>query len=70
MYGSFLEAAERALTLEGVGKFVLLLRDYALKGEDVKSEDPVIDAFLTLAKPNVRAAQDRYDTASKGKEHG
>ena len=70
MYGSFLEAAEKALDYEGVGKFVLLLRDYALKGEDVHSEDPVIDAFLTMAKPNVKAAKNRYDNAVKGRDAG
>ena len=70
MYGSFLEAAERALNYEGIGKFVLLLRDYALKGVDVHSEDPVIDAFLTMAKPNIKAATERYNKALKGGDDG
>ena len=70
MYGSFLAAAEKALNYEGVGKFILLLRDYAIKGEDAHSEDPVIEALLMMAKPNVSAAQGRYDKAKKGGESG
>ncbi len=70
MYGSFLAAAEKALDYEGVGKFVLLLRDYAIKGEDAHCEDPVIEALLMMAKPNVKAAAKRYDDALKGKEGG
>ena len=70
MYGSFIEAARRTLDYEGIGKFVLLLADYALKGEDVHSEDCVIDALLTMAKPNIKAATDRYNKSVKGGEHG
>ena len=70
MYGSFLDAAERALNKDGVGTFVLLLRDYALKGVDAHSEDPVIDALLTMAKPNIKAATDRYNKSLKGGEDG
>ena len=70
MYGSFLEAAERALNYEGIGKFVMLLRDYALKGEDVHSEDPVIDAILMMAKPNIKVATDRYNKSLKGGDDG
>lgn len=70
MYGSFLSAAEKALSLEDIARFVLLLRDYALKGEDAHSENPVIEAFLEMAKPNLKAAKKRYDDACKGREHG
>ena len=70
MYGSFLSAAEKALSLEDIGRFVLLLRDYALKGEDAHSDNPVIEAFLEMAKPNLKAAKKRYEDACKGREHG
>ena len=48
----------------------MLLRDYALKGEDVHSEDPVIDAILMMAKPNIKAATDRYNKSLKGGDDG
>ena len=70
MYGSFLSAAEKALSLEDIARFVLFLRDYALKGEDVHSENPMIEALLEMAKPNLKAAKKRYDDACKGREHG
>ena len=73
MYASFLEAAEN---LEPVAfkECVLKLRDYALYGEDVHSKDPVINAILIMAKPNLNAAAVRYqrcvENGSKGKEYG
>lgn len=70
MYGSFLAAAEQVLDYEGIGKYVLLLRDYALKGEDVHCSEPVIEALLTMAKPNITAAKSRYDKALKGGDDG
>lgn len=73
MYNSFLEAAE----LLGDKEFrecVLKLRDFALYGDDVSSDDPVVEAILRMAKPNIDAAAARYqrcvENGNKGKEHG
>lgn len=73
MYNSFLEAAE----LLGDKEFrecVLKLRDFALYGDDVSSDDPVVEAILRMAKPNIDAAAARYqravDNGNKGREHG
>ena len=51
-------------------KALVSLSCYAIKGEDAHSEDPVIEALLMMAKPNVSAAQGRYDKAKKGGESG
>lgn len=73
MYGSFLEAAE-VLNGDDFKECVLKLRDYALYGEDEKSDNPLVNAILIMAKPNIRAAADRYqrciDNGDKGKEFG
>ena len=73
MYNSFLEAAD----LLGDKEFrecVLKLRDFALYGNDVQSDDPVVEAILRMAKPNIDAAAARYqrciDNGNKGKEYG
>lgn len=73
MYNSFLEAAE----LLGDKEFrecVLKLRDFALYGDDVSSNNPVVEAILRMAKPNIDAAAARYqrcvENGNKGKEHG
>ena len=73
MYASFLEAAEQ-LDAEAFKECVLKLRDYALFGEEVYSKDPVVNIILTMAKPNISAAEARYqrcvENGNKGKEHG
>lgn len=73
MYNSFLEAAG----LLGDKEFrecVLKLRDFAIYGDDVHSDNPVVEAILTMAKPNIDAAAARYqrciDNGNKGKEYG
>ena len=73
MYNSFLEAAE----LLGDKEFrecVLKLRDFALYGDDVSSDNPVVEAILRMAKPNIDAAAARYQwcvkNGDKGREHG
>lgn len=73
MYNSFLEAAE----LLGDKEFrecVLKLRDFALYGDNVSSDNPVVEAILRMAKPNIDAAAARYqrcvENGNKGKEHG
>lgn len=73
MYASFLEAAEQ-LEADAFKECVLKLRDYALFGEEVNSKHPVVNAILTMAKPNISAAAARYqrciENGSKGKEYG
>lgn len=73
MYGSFLEAAEN-LEPEKFKECVLKMRDFAIYGEDVTSSDPVVNIILTMAKPNLSAAAERYKRSVKngdiGKEHG
>lgn len=73
MYASFLEAAEQ-LEADAFKECVLKLRDYALFGEEVNSKHPVVNAILTMAKPNINAAAARYqrcvENGSKGKEYG
>ena len=72
MYASFLEAAE-VLDPAAFKECILKMRDYALYGQDVKSKDPVVNTILTMAKPNLNAAAQRYqqcvENGSKGKEH-
>lgn len=71
MYASFLEAAE-VLDPAAFKECILKLRDYALYGQDVKSKDPVVNTILTMAKPNLNAAAQRYqqcvENGSKGKD--
>lgn len=73
MYASYLEAAEQ-LSADAFKECVLKLRDYALYGEEVHSIDPVVNAILIMAKPNISAAAARYqrcvENGSKGKEYG
>lgn len=73
MYASFLEAAE-SLDPAAFKECILKLRDFALYEEEVHSVDPVVNAILTMAKPNLNAAAVRYqrcvENGSKGKEHG
>lgn len=73
MYASFLEAAEN-LDPAAFKECILKLRDYALYGENVCSNDPVVNIILTLAKPNLNAAAVRYqqcvENGTKGKDFG
>lgn len=73
MYASFLEAAEN-LEPAAFKECVLKLRDFALFGNDVSSKDPLVNIILTMAKPNLNAAAERYqrcvENGDKGKGHG
>ena len=73
MYGSFLEAAE-TLNGDDFKECILKLRDYALYGTDSKSENSMVNAILIMAKPNLKAAAERYDrcvmNGKKGGEFG
>ena len=73
MYGSFLKAAE-PLNGDDFKECVLKLRDYALYGEDLSSDNQLVNTILIMAKPNLKAAADRYqrcvENGTKGKEFG
>lgn len=73
MYGSFLEAAE-CLKGDDFKDCILKLRDYALYGRDLDSDNPLVHTILIMAKPNLKAAAERYqrcvENGAKGKEFG
>ena len=73
MYGSFLEAG-KVLNGDEFKEYIFKLGDYAMKGIDVSSDNPFINALLMMAKPNLKAAGKRYTAAKqngpKGGEHG
>ena len=71
MYDSFFEAAEQMqMDDAAIGKFVMLLRAYAIKGEEHLCQDGRVNALLTLAKPLISASTKRYKSAVKGGDHG
>lgn len=70
MYETFFQYADLLLDDAGMGRFVRLMRDYAIKGEDAHSSDPKIEGLLIIAKPLVSASTNRYKAAVKGGDHG
>lgn len=60
MYRSFLDAS-RNLSPDQFKEFILKLSDYAFSGDDKCSSDPVVNALLIMAKPNIKAATARYE---------
>ena len=73
MYGSVLQAAEN-LNGDEFKECILKIRDYALYGEDKDSDNLLVHTILVMAKPNLKAAADRYqrcvDNGDKGKDYG
>lgn len=71
MYESFFEAAEQMqMDDAAIGKYVMMLRAYAIKGQELKCDDGRVNALLTLTKPLITASTNRYKKAVKGGEHG
>jgi len=71
MYDSFFEAAEElGMDCAAIGKFVMMLRDYAINGVERKCEDGRVNALLATAKPQIKASTNRYKNALKGKDDG
>lgn len=71
MYESFFEAAEQMqMDDAAIGKYVMMLRAYAIKGQELKCDDGRVNALLTLTKPLIAASTTRYKKAVKGGEHG
>ena len=60
MYRSFLDAS-RNLSPDQFKEFILMLSDYAFTGDDAPSSDPVVNALLIMARPNIKAATARYE---------
>lgn len=73
MYDSFITAM-RNLNGDDFKECVLAMADYAIKGIEPVSENPMIKIILTLALPNIDAAQRKHlqavENGSKGKEYG
>lgn len=69
MYNSFLDAA-RILDGDAFKEYIYKLRDYALEGIDEPSENPVVNGFFIMAKPNLRKANERYQDAKKNGQKG
>ena len=71
MYDSFFEAAEQMqMDYRAIGEYVMLLRDYAIKGVERQSDNGLVNALLTLTKPLITASTNRYKKAVNGGEHG
>lgn len=73
MYDSFIQAM-RNLNGDDFKECVLAMADYAIDGIEPTSKNPMINIILTMAMPNIEAAQRRHlqavENGSKGKEFG
>ena len=73
MYDSFIKAMKN-LNGDDFKECVLAMADYAINGIEPTSENPMIKIILTMALPNIDAAQKRHlqavENGSKGKEFG
>lgn len=73
MYDSFIKAM-RNLNGDDFKECVLAMSDYAIDGIEPTSENPMVKIILTMALPNIDAAQRRHlqavENGSKGKEYG
>ena len=71
VYASFLEAADDLdFNLTEYGDFFVRLANYCLNGIDEKSDNPRVNALLAIAKPNVKAAADRWVKSSGNGKYG
>ena len=71
LYDSYFEAAEElGMDCAAIGKFVMMLRDYAIKGVERRSDDGRVNALLATAKPQVKASTNRYKKAANRGEDG
>ena len=71
LYDSFLQATER-MTDKEFREAIWKLRNYALGDDETPAESPLVDMWMTMAKPNIDAARKRYEQSvqngMKGKE--
>lgn len=70
MYETFFQYADLLLDDAEMGRFVRLMRDYAINGKDAHSSDPKIEGLLIITKPLVSASTGRYKAAVNGGKHG
>ena len=72
-YDSFLEAMKHLNDAE-FRECMLKISDYALDGVDEESSSPMVNVIMELVKPNLDAANKRYDACvengKKGAEYG
>lgn len=72
-YDSFLEAMKHLDDRE-FRECVMKIRNYALDGDEMESEHPMVNIILAMAKPNLDAARRRYmasvENGRKGAEYG
>ncbi len=69
MYASFYDAAME-LNDEDFREYILALKDYALYGIEYTSRNPMVNALLTMAQPNLEAAAKRRAKQVKNGEYG
>lgn len=69
MYASFYDAA-MGLNDEDFREYILALKDYALYGIEYTSRNPMVNALLTMAQPNLEAAAKRRAKQVKNGEYG
>ena len=69
MYASFYDAA-MGLNDEDFRENILALKDYALYGIEYTSRNPMVNALLTMAQPNLEAAAKRRAKQVKNGEYG
>ena len=73
MYDSFLEAMKHLNDAE-FRECMLKISDYARYGVDEESSSPMVNVIMELVKPNLDAANKRYDACvengKKGAEYG
>ena len=69
MYASFYDAA-MGLNDEDFREYILALKDYALYGIEHKSNNPMVDGFITMAQPLLEAAAKRREKQVKNGDFG
>lgn len=73
MYDSFMSAMKHLSDAE-FRECMLKISDYALDGVDEESSSPMVNVIMELVKPNLDAANKRYDACvengKKGAEYG
>ncbi len=73
IYDSFLQATKK-MTDHEFREAIWIMRDYALEGKETTTESPLVDIWITMARPNIDSARKRYEQSvingAKGKNYG
>lgn len=64
-YRSFFKAINR-MTSEQAGEAIMKLASYALDGEKLPENDPLVDSFIDMAIPQIDANLKRREVGAKG----